>query len=152
MFTRSTPGSIGRRTSRLHERGTLERMVTRIERLVYGMVLERDRVMAWERATRSLHEGEYKSLTEYLMDEPWVCVAPLVDSNEWGKCSGEMQRDHVHEHTGGTKSKRAPTTMETVVILCRHHHLNGWATSHRPEIRTYIKEANERYKMGLHPR
>lgn len=129
-------------------------MVTRVERLVYEMVLERDRVMFWEALwNRTRKFGtECHPLAEYLMMDPWVCIAPLVDSSQWELCSGEMTRDHVHEHTGGTKAKRPPTTMETVVILCRHHHLNGWATSHRPAIRSYIKEANERYKrVGLRP-
>ena len=123
-------------------------MVSRVERLVYEMVLERDRVMVWE----ALMDGAVgqspwtRSLAEWLAADQWICVAPLIDPNEWGTCSGEMERDHVHSHTGGTKAKRAPTTMETLVILCHHHHQGGWATSHRPEIRTYIKEANERYR------
>lgn len=122
-------------------------MVSKADQLVYEMVLDRDRRIAFE---RMYLRGP---LDSYLASDPWVCVAPMVDKgwprvdlNVSLKCSGEMTRDHVHEHTGGTKGKRAPTTMETVIILCRHHHLNGWATSHREEIRTYIKEANERYR------
>lgn len=117
-------------------------MVRRTERLIYEMVLERDRVMTWE----DHHLGVWVSLEEFLFTDQAVCVAPLIDPNGSGICFGEMERDHVHTHTGGTKAKRPPTTMETLVILCHHHHQDGWATSHRPEIRTYIKEANERYR------
>jgi len=115
-------------------------MVTKTERLIYEMVLERDRVMTW--AT----EGRRGRLDRWLSYEPWICVAPLIDPSQSESCSGAMERDHVHSHTGGTKSKRPPTTMATLVILCHHHHQDGWATSHRPEIRAYIKEANERYR------
>ena len=124
------------------ERGTIEQMVSKKEREVYDRVLLRDRVMVWESTGGQVGR---QTLELWLSREPWICVAPLIDPSLWGTCSGEMTRDHVHTHTGGTKAKRAPTTMETVVILCSHHHLNGWATSHRPEIREYIKEANERY-------
>lgn len=120
-------------------------MVSKADRLVYEMVLERDRVMFWDRFV-SKFDGQPPGLTEYLVGDPWICVAPIIDSSQWGTCSGAMERDHVHSHTGGTKAKRAPTTMETLVILCHRHHQDGWATSRRPEIRTYIKEANERYR------
>lgn len=122
-------------------------MVSREDREVYEAVLERDRLMTWLARDEKPHR-----LQAWLMTDPWVCAMPLIAPSRdlspalWGLCSGEMQRDHVHVHAGGTKAKRADTTMETLVILCRHHHLNGWATSHRPEIRQYIKEANERYR------
>jgi len=117
--------------------------VNRQDRLIYAMVLERDQVMTWA----AMPFPGKPRLAEYLMSDPWVCVAPLIDRSQSGLCSGEMTRDHVHEHTGGTKGKRPPTTMETVVILCQGHHLNSfWATSHRPAIRAYIREANERYR------
>lgn len=120
-------------------------MVTKAERLIYERVLLRDRLMTWD-----MEDAEnpvfQMSPDYYLSTDPWVCVARIIDPSTLGTCSGEMERDHVHTHTGGTKGKRAATTMETLVILCHHHHQDGWATSHRPEIRTYIKEANERYR------
>jgi len=121
-------------------------MVTKVEQQIYEMVLERDRWMTWQ-ANLVVYSRGYQG---WLMSEPEVCMAPvidpLVDPSQSGQCSGAMERDHVHTHTGGTKGKRPPTTMETLVMLCHHHHQDGWATSHRPEIRTYIKEANERYR------
>ena len=119
--------------------------MNRQERLIYELVLERDRVMYWEMNHFENPVWDV-SLEAWLMTDPWVCAAPVIDLSQLGRCSGEMERDHVHEHAGGTKGKRAPTTMETLVILCHHHHQDGWATAHRPEIRTYIKEANERYR------
>lgn len=123
-------------------------MVSAKEREVYEAVLERDRLTTWQAYSRRLWSPATADFQAWLATEPWVCVAPLIDPSQWGTCSGAMERDHVHSHTGGTKAKRAPTTMETLVILCHHHHQDGWATSHRPEIRTYIKEANERYRQG----
>ncbi len=116
-------------------------MVSRKDQVVYERVLYRDRIM-YRAAMLPLIP-----LESWLATDPWVCVAPIIDRKESGLCFGEMTRDHVHTHTGGTKGKRAATTMETVVIVCTRHHLMGpWATSHRPEIREYIKEANERYR------
>lgn len=122
-------------------------MVSKQERAVYDQVLERDRMMAYPWMLTDIR----MSREEWMASEPWVCVAPLLMATgagfgRWGPCSGEMERDHIHEHSGGTKAKRAPTTMETLVILCHHHHQDGWATAHRPELREYIKKANERYR------
>lgn len=116
-------------------------MVTKQEQAVYDEVLARDRFMTW--VMKAAFETTVR-LSVWLAQNPWVCVAPLLAASD--RCSGEMERDHVWEHAGGTKSKRPPTSMNTLVILCHHHHQDGWATSHRPEIRAYIKEANERYR------
>lgn len=122
-------------------------MVTKSGRLIYEQVLLRDRMMTWWEGQEFRAKNPWAVPGLYLVTEPSVCVAPIIDSKELGHCFGAMERDHVHTHTGGTKGKRAPTTMDTLVILCHHHHQDGWATSHRPEIRTYIKEANERYRV-----
>ena len=45
--------------------------------------------------------------------------------------------DHVQEGYG-RMGKRAPSTASNLVSLCWHHHLDGWATSHRPELRAYL--------------
>jgi hypothetical protein len=128
-------------------------MVSKQEELVYERVLDRDRFMVWDFLVGQPRPRNYvvATIEAYLAENPWVCVASIIDPSQSGRCSGEMERDHVWPHTGGTKSKRPPTTMETVVILCHHHHQNGWATSHRPEIRAYIVEANERYRAYAGP-
>jgi hypothetical protein len=118
-------------------------MVTKAEQQVYAEVLLRDRLIFWDRRISK----RAMSVQEWLSLNPWVCAARSIDSQVSAQCSGAMERDHVHTHTGGTKGKRAETTMETLLILCHFHHQEGWATSHRPEIRTYIKEANERYRV-----
>ena len=122
-------------------------MVTQKERAIYEKVLERDRLVVWWKTMeQSGIPGPWVTLDLWMSRDPWVCVAPIIDPNQSGRCSGAMERDHVHSHTGGTKGKRPLTTMETLVILCRHHHQDGWATAHRPEIRKYIAEANEAYE------
>lgn len=30
------------------------------------------------------------------------------------------------------------TRVDAVVLLCRRHHHDGWATSHKPELRAYL--------------
>jgi hypothetical protein len=116
-------------------------MVTKAEAQVYDQVRERDLWMIYLDLT--------KSGGTILGYETWkatarACVAPLIDSSQWGNCSGEQTFDHVWEHAGGTKGKRPPTTLQTVACVCQNHHLwTNWITAHRPEERTYIKEANE---------
>jgi len=122
-------------------------MVTKAERLIYEEVLRRDRLLYWEWVLSLNHPP----FDVWESQDPWVCAARtmgVIDSQALEPCSGVMTRDHVHTHTGGTKGKRPITSMETVLILCSLHHLNSpWAVTHRPRIRAYIKEANERYRV-----
>lgn len=52
-------------------------------------------------------------------------------------CSGPATLDHVQDGYG-RMGKRAPSDAAHLVTLCAHHHLDGWATSHRPELRAYL--------------
>lgn len=63
------------------------------------------------------------------------CVAPVVDRSV-DLCDGPLQRDHVRY--AAAMGGRRLTVPDGVVLLCRHHHLDGWATSHRPELRAYL--------------
>jgi hypothetical protein len=39
--------------------------------------------------------------------------------------------------------KRAPSDERHLVTLCEQHHLwTSWATSHRPELRDYLRRVN----------
>ena len=49
----------------------------------------------------------------------------------------KLQLDHVQQGYG-RMGKRAASTLGTLVSLCADSHLNGWATSHRPELRDYL--------------
>jgi hypothetical protein len=64
-------------------------------------------------------------------------VAKLADLPYEGECSGQLTLDHVRDQP--MAGKRAPSDMAHLVTLCWHHHLDGWATSHRPELRDYLK-------------
>jgi hypothetical protein len=57
--------------------------------------------------------------------------------NVWGPCDGPLTLDHVQDGYG-RMGKRAPSDRQHLVTLCRHHHLDGFATSHRPELREYL--------------
>jgi len=77
-----------------------------------------------------------------------ACVAPWIElfsgSGELrllGICRGRLTLDHVQDG-GGRMGKRAPSDMAHLVTLCEHHHLDGWATSHRPELRAYLEAVN----------
>jgi hypothetical protein len=65
------------------------------------------------------------------------CVAPIHDPGA-DTCRGALTLDHVKEQP--MMGKRAPSDMAHLVTVCEHHHLwSGWATSHRPLLREYLK-------------
>jgi hypothetical protein len=68
------------------------------------------------------------------------CVASRVcDCIASSNCDGRLTLDHVKSEP--RLGKRAPSDLEHLVVLCWHHHLDGWATAHRPELRAYLAEA-----------
>jgi len=64
------------------------------------------------------------------------CVAPRLGAQS--PCRGPLTREHVRPG-GGAMGMRRITRVDAVVILCAHHHLDGWATSHKPEMRAYLE-------------
>lgn len=66
------------------------------------------------------------------------CVAPRLDRSV-DLCAGRLTLDHVKDQP--MMGKRAPSDAAHLVTLCWHHHLDGWATSHRPELRDYLRRA-----------
>lgn len=72
-----------------------------------------------------------------------ACVAPMIAMRAkelLDLCSGRLTLDHVKDQP--MMGKRAPSDPEHLVTLCWHHHLDGWATSHRPELREYLRSVN----------
>jgi hypothetical protein len=66
------------------------------------------------------------------------CVAVTLGESP-ADCGGRLTLDHVRDHAamGG---KRAPSDPAHLVAMCEQHHLwNGWATSHKPELRQYLR-------------
>ena len=79
----------------------------------------------------------------------FICVAPSLGAvdgcrDRWGNelhpAGGrfEVTLDHVKDQP--RMGKRAPSDAAHLVTLCWHHHLDGWATAHRPELRAYLRE------------
>lgn len=77
------------------------------------------------------------------------CVAHVIDErhvcrDQWGVPHrsdelGKMTLDHVKD--APRMGKRAPSDAAHLVTLCWGAHIrSGWATSHRPELREYLKE------------
>jgi hypothetical protein len=67
------------------------------------------------------------------------CVATKVCgciSSKRTVCAGRLTLDHVKDQP--RMGKRAPSDLAHLVVLCWHHHLDGWATAHRPELRAYL--------------
>ena len=83
------------------------------------------------------------------------CVAPSLDAEDpcadrWGNLlrysdghwtSDGLTLDHVRDEP--MIGKRAPSDARHLVLLCWHHHLNGWATANRPILRAYIKRVED---------
>ena len=91
---------------------------------------------------------------EVLRLDAYRCVARLVARqlglpidacrNKWGDSIivtgrypvSALTLDHVKDEP--MMGKRAPSDVRHLVTVCWHHHLGGWATSHRPELRQYL--------------
>lgn len=72
------------------------------------------------------------------------CVAPRLDRSV-ELCAGRLTLDHVRDEA--MMGKRAPSDERHLVTLCELHHTGlvagaNWATSHRPELRTYLATVN----------
>ena len=63
------------------------------------------------------------------------CVAFQFSATD--ECRGRLTLDHVKDQP--MMGKRAPSDMAHLVTVCEWHHLGGWATSHRPELREYLR-------------
>lgn len=64
------------------------------------------------------------------------CLGPRLDPTSY-ECSGRLTLDHVKDQP--MMGRRAPSDMAHLACLCWRHHLDGWATSHRPELREYLR-------------
>jgi len=64
------------------------------------------------------------------------CVAVTL-SEDPSTCGGRLTLDHVKDQP--RMGKRAPSDAAHLVSLCWTHHFDGWATSHRPELREYLR-------------
>ena len=80
---------------------------------------------------------------EFVLRRDGGCVAPRLAmraSESIDLCDGRLTLDHVKDQP--MMGKRAPSDAAHLVTICWHHHLGGWATSHRPELREYLRELN----------
>jgi hypothetical protein len=67
------------------------------------------------------------------------CVAVKLGADP-ADCRSPLTLDHVKSQP--RMGLRAPSDMGHLVAVCWAHHLdNGWATSHRPELRRYLASA-----------
>jgi hypothetical protein len=77
---------------------------------------------------------------EVLERDGYACVAPYIGGSSMD-CEGRNTLDHVKDEP--RMGKRAPSDPAHLVTLCERHHLwTGWATSHRPELREYLRSWN----------
>lgn len=77
------------------------------------------------------------------------CLGPRLGATD--PCVGSLQLDHIREIrfvgdplVKGIKGSRKPRSIASnLAVFCAHHHLNGFATSHRPAIRAYLARVNQ---------
>lgn len=66
--------------------------------------------------------------------DKWGAVLPL----QGRYAHSRLELDHIREQP--MMGKRAPSDAEHLLTLCPWHHRDsGWATSHRPELRAYLR-------------
>jgi hypothetical protein len=73
----------------------------------------------------------------YVLRRDAGCVAVKLGEHP-NTCGGRLTLDHVRDHAamGGV---RAPSDARHLATVCENHHLwNGWATSHKPQLRAYL--------------
>lgn len=74
--------------------------------------------------------------------DAYLCVAPVVDPKELGRCWGGLTLDHVKDDP--RSSVKAEDDEEHLVVVCDGHSERGaragyqWNTSHRPALRRYL--------------
>ena len=78
------------------------------------------------------------ALRDAVLNRDAGCVAPRLGATD--PCSGRLTLDHVKEQP--MMGKRAPSDLAHLASICWHHHLDGWATAHRPELREYLRAAD----------
>lgn len=86
------------------------------------------------RRSRGLSPEE-KEVYRHVEQRDGSCVAPAVDPGV-DLCEGPIHREHVRY--AAAMGGRRITTRNGVVLLCRRHHMDGWATSHKPELRLHL--------------
>lgn len=86
---------------------------------------------------RKVSRKESREVYDAVLRRDGSCVGPRLDPGI-DACSGWLERDHVPKVS--RKARREETSLGTVVLLCRHHHQDGWATSHRPLLRDFLAE------------
>lgn len=93
-------------------------------------LIRRDPVRSQVRAAVLLRDGK--------------CVARRLGATTpckdvWGNpdpSANQLQLDHVKDQPA--IAMRAPSDQFHLVAICPFHHLEGWATSHRPLLRRYL--------------
>ena len=100
----------------------------------------RDRVTSEMRAAVLVRDALAMSKA-HLSPSP-ICIAPVVDPDERGRCWGRSTLDHVKSEL--RMGVRAKSDMEHLVAVCQGHMEDGrkagyqWNTAHRAEQREYL--------------
>ena len=76
------------------------------------------------------------------------CVAVKLGASP-ADCRGRLTLDHVKD--APRMGRRAPSDARHLVTVCEWHHLEGWATSHRPELREYLAAVNADWCPHVEP-
>ena len=71
-----------------------------------------------------------------VMERDQGCVAVTLGEPA-ADCRGRLTIDHVKSEP--RMGRRAPSDLAHMAAVCEWHHLYGWATSHRPALREYLR-------------
>lgn len=74
-----------------------------------------------------------------VLERDGACVAVKLGEPA-GDCRGRLTLDHVKDEP--RMGKRAQSDAAHLATICEWHHLYGWATAHRGELREYLRQVN----------
>lgn len=72
-----------------------------------------------------------------VLERDQECVAVKLGEPK-ADCRGRLTLDHVKDEP--RMGRRAPSDAAHLATVCEWHHLYGWATAHRPELREYLRK------------
>lgn len=93
---------------------------------------------------RQVIERDRAAMIAVGMKQRIVCVAPVIDPRQSGRCWGRSTLDHVKDEP--RMGVRAPSDPAHLATLCEGHTEAGaragfqWNTANRPGIRVYLRD------------
>ena len=87
----------------------------RVSQDLWTAVVDRDAKVLWG------WSGSTIPFSEWRFRNRLICIVPMLDPSESGRCSGHTTVDHVKD--APMMGRRAPSDMSHLVAMCSFHHV-----------------------------